>query len=107
MEPSAPNRMMLSFPPERDISLWAISSMAALLGAQTRILALDGDASLSLPGTLIGRGRSDMNFETRAHIVDVFPVPGGLCDVNIYLYGGIDMPALTPESGQSPLMTWH
>lgn len=58
--------------------------MAALLGAQTSTRAVGPASSVVVlffwPGMIAttGRGRLAIKREIRPHIVDVFPVPGGL-----------------------------
>jgi len=59
----------------------AISSMAAFEGAQRRIFGNgDWDAGAAFPAWIgtAGRRRLARDSETRPHIVEVFPVPGGL-----------------------------
>jgi len=56
--------------------------MAALLGAQSKTRAVGGRdvVAACFPGTMgtAARGLIDKNRDSRPHIVEVLPVPGGL-----------------------------
>lgn len=57
---------------------FAISSIAALLGAQRRIFFAATLSVDRVPFVAISCGRLDKNAWTNPQIVDVLPVPGGL-----------------------------
>jgi hypothetical protein len=84
MDLSVPTRttfgmtLRLPAPETPSLSRFAISSIAALLGAQRRIFFVATLSVDRMPFACITCGRLDRNACTNPQMVDVLPVPGGL-----------------------------